>query len=89
MIQRESLHNPYRLSVEQFLQLDGRTLDEILAAVVCDIEPAPPFARNRAKWNGTAPARTAVLLFFARRASSEVLFAIPRWLPPAHTCCTA
>lgn len=36
-----SVRNPYRLSVEQFLKLDGRTLDEILGAVVCDIEPAP------------------------------------------------
>jgi len=37
MTQCESLQNPYRLSLEQFLQRDGRTLDEILAAGVCDI----------------------------------------------------
>jgi hypothetical protein len=53
----DSVRNPYRLSVEQFLQLDGRTLDEILAAVVCDTEPAPALCSQscEVEWDGTCP----------------------------------
>jgi hypothetical protein len=59
MTQRNSgpIRNPYRFSVEQFLKLDGRTLDEILAAVVCDIEPAPALCTElcEVEWDGTCP----------------------------------
>ena len=53
----DSVRNPYRLSVEQFLSLDGRTLDEILAAVVCDIEPAPALCTQfcEVEWDGSCP----------------------------------
>lgn len=59
MTQRKSysVRNPYRLSVEQFLELDGRPLDEILAAVVSDIEPAPALCTQscEVEWDGTCP----------------------------------
>ena len=51
------VRNPYRLTVEQFLKLDGRTLDEVLAVVVCDIEPAPALCTQlcEVEWDGTCP----------------------------------
>jgi hypothetical protein len=57
MTQRECLQNPYCLTVEQFLLLDGRTLNAILAAVVCDIEPAPALCTQscEVEWDGTCP----------------------------------
>jgi hypothetical protein len=53
----DSLPNPYRLSIEQFLKLDGRALDEILAAVVSDIEPAPALCTQlcEVEPDGTCP----------------------------------
>ena len=60
------VRNPYRLTVEQFLKLDDRTLDEVLAVVVCDIEPAPALCTQLCEVDGTAPVHTAVLLSSAQ-----------------------
>lgn len=68
MAQGESLPNPYRLTVEQFLQLDGRTLDEILAAIVCDLEPPPALCTQfcEVEWDGACPRGCPSLLRAAR-----------------------
>jgi hypothetical protein len=53
----DSVRNHYGLSVEQFLKLDGRALDEILAAVVCGIEPTPALCTQlcEVEPDGTCP----------------------------------
>lgn len=71
MPQRKSdfLRNPYRLSLEQFLKLDGCALDAILVAVVCDIEPAIALCTQlcEVEWDGTCPHGCPSLLCAAGR----------------------